>query len=165
MSGFACPLCPRGQGGGNFVFVGVPDNDRAVAYDNLPTMINKLRTKPANFPESWGVGVRRRVVRRHMEEFHQDQADSAEFEALTAIWQPHVQFNSAGGKAIAAKRKASSGGKPASSSARTIIPAKQDSKHPKCGAINEKRSPVCPCWKSGVRPLRVPYKQATPENL
>jgi len=111
VSQFCCPLCNPGdslgggKNGGMFVIVGVPDNDGPVAWDNLPVKLNKGGVDPEDFPVKFRIGVRRRVLRRHMQTFHASQVGTAEYEALANAW----QYNNAGG----AKPKASVGVKSA----------------------------------------------------
>ena len=156
---FGCPLCSEDGDGpaGHFVFVGVPSNGKPLAWNNLPTKPNVQGVRHPNLPISLGIGSRRCTVRRHVKKFHADQAASPEFQALTAIWRWNRRFNYAGGKPIiASKRKAPSGGKPASRRARIIIPAKttaqkkatpvqQFQQRGGTGGSGKKRAPVSPC--------------------
>ena len=110
VSQFACPLCKPGdslgggKNGGMFVIVGVPENDRPVAWDNLPVKLNREGVEPENFPVKFRVGVRRRVIRRHVQTFHASQPGTAEYKALATAWVPSLQYNYAGGAASARKK-------------------------------------------------------------
>lgn len=155
-------FCPFDDCSASLVIVGATTNGAGVAWNNLPTKLNERDERPDDFPESLSIGVRRRVWRRHANDRHSDQMGTAEYAALTAIWQPYAANNWAGGRAAqqrkaaiavgckaatAAKRKASPGGNlPSSKAPKAKLVTKQKTTLvKKRGATSGKRAPVRPC--------------------